>query len=222
MGKRRDSMETVRGLDVADSLEDVADRSQLALIVYDMQAGIAGRLPGVAPVLSNTVRVLTAAREARLRVFFMRHTTLPVEVAGAGQLRAGRALQRTASYADVRAMFLPGSPAHEIVPELAPLPSEGVLDKLGMSAFASSALDFALRDCGVQAIAIVGAVLELGIAPTVRHAVDLGYLPVVVGDACYTFERGGETLTALGRSCPVTDTSAFCATLRQSAALRQS
>jgi nicotinamidase-related amidase len=209
-------METVRGLDVADSLEDVADRSQLALIVYDMQAGIAGRLPGVTPVLGNIKRALTAARAAQLRVFFMRHTSLPVEVAGAGQLRAGRALQRAASYADVSASFLPGSPAHQIVPELSPLPSEGVLDKLGMSAFASSALDFALRDCGLQAFAIVGAVLELGIAPTVRHAIDLGYLPVVVGDACYTFEQNGATLTALARSCPVTDTSTFCATLGKS------
>jgi biuret amidohydrolase len=209
-------METVRGLDVADSLEDVADRSQLALVVYDMQAGIAGRLPGVTPVLDNVVRVLAAARQAQLRVFFMRHTSLPVEVAGAGQLRAGRTLQRTASYADVTAAFLPGSPAHEIVPELAPLASEGVLDKLGMSAFASSALDFALRDCGLRAVAIVGAVLELGIAPTVRHAIDLGYLPVVIGDACYTFEHNEETLTALARSCPVLDTKTFCATIGES------
>jgi biuret amidohydrolase len=210
-------MESVRGVTVVDSLEDVADRSLLALVVYDMQVGIAGRLPGAAPVRAQVARVLVAARDAQLRVFFMRHTSLPVEVAGAGQLRAGRALQRTASYAEVTAMFLPGSPAHEIIPELAPLPSEAVLDKLGMSAFTGSALNFALRDCGIQAIAVVGAVLELGIAPTVRHAVDLGYLPVVIGDACYTFERGGETLAALARFVPVTDTDTFCATLQKSA-----
>ena len=204
-------MESVRGVDVADTLEDVADRSRLALVVYDMQVGIAGRLPGAAPVLERARRVLVAAREAQLRVFFLRHTSLPVEVAGAGQLRAGRALQRTASYADVGAPFLPGTPGHEIVPELAPLASEAVLDKLGMSGFAGSALNFALRDCGISAVAIVGAVLELGIAPTVRHAVDLGYLPVVVADACYTFETGGETIAALARSGPVVDTDRFCA-----------
>lgn len=206
-------MEQVRGVEVADSLLDVADRRRLALLVYDMQVGIAGRLPGAGPVVARAARVLAAARAAQLRVFFVRHTSLPIEVAGAGQLRAGRALQRTAGYAEVTAPFLPGSPAHEIVPELAPLPSEAVLDKLGMSAFVGSALEFALRDCGVGAVAVVGAVLELGIAPTVRHAVDLGLLPVVIGDACYTFERGGETLAALGRSGPVVDTEEFCAAL---------
>lgn len=210
-------MEVVRGVEVADSLEDVADRARMALLVYDMQVGIAGRLPGAAPVVERAAQVLAAAREAQLRVFFVRHTSLPVDVAGAGQLRASRALQRTARYADVTATFLPGSPAHEIVPELAPLPSEGVLDKLGMSAFAGSALEFALRDCGVQAFAVVGAVLELGIAPTVRHGVDLGFLPVVVGDACFTFERDGATLAALARSGPVVDTDAFCAAVLKGA-----
>lgn len=111
------------------------------------------------------------------------------------------------------ATFLPGSPAHEIVPELAPPPSEAVLDKLGMSAFAGSALEFALRDCGIQALAIVGAVLRIGIAPTVRHGIDRGFLPVVIGNACVTFEAGGETLTALARSGPVPDTATFCAAL---------
>jgi len=37
---------------------------------------------------------------------------------------------------------------------------------------------------GVQAFAIAGVALEIGIAPTVWHAVDLGLIPVVVTDAC--------------------------------------
>jgi nicotinamidase-related amidase len=41
-----------------------------------------------------------------------------------------------------------------------------------------------LRDCGVDAFAIVGVAMEVGIEPTVRPATDLGYLPVVVTDAC--------------------------------------
>ena len=31
---------------------------------------------------------------------------------------------------------------------------------------------------------LVGAVLEIGIEPTARHAADLGFLPLVVDDAC--------------------------------------
>lgn len=200
-------METVHGLDVVEGIGDVADRSHLGLLVYDMQAGIAGRLPGAAEVVARASEVLATARAAGLRVFYLRHTSLPVEVAGSGQLRAGKALQRATRYADVVATFLPGSPAHAIIDELAPRPSEAVLDKLGMSAFAGSPLNFALRDCGLQAFAIVGAVLELGIAPTVRHGLDLGYLPIVVSDACYTFERDGRTLQGLARAGSVVVTS---------------
>ena len=41
-----------------------------------------------------------------------------------------------------------------------------------------------LRDCGVRAYIIAGVALEVGIEPTVRHSADLGYVPVVVRDAC--------------------------------------
>jgi biuret amidohydrolase len=41
-----------------------------------------------------------------------------------------------------------------------------------------------LRDCGLNAFAIVGAVTEIGIEPTVRHGADLGFIPVIVTDAC--------------------------------------
>ena len=53
-----------------------------------------------------------------------------------------------------------------------------------MSALVGTPLEAALRDRGVTTLALVGAVLEIGIEPTARHAADLGFLPVVVEDAC--------------------------------------
>lgn len=61
------------------------------------------------------------------------------------------------------------------------LSSEAIFDKITMSAFESTPLDIALRDCGIL---IVGVATEIGIEPTVRHAADLGCIPVVVTDAC--------------------------------------
>jgi len=46
-----------------------------------------------------------------------------------------------------------------------------------------------LRDRGVTTLALVGAVLEIGVEPTARHAADLGLLPVVVDDACGVVDR---------------------------------
>ena len=70
------------------------------------------------------------------------------------------------------------------MPELTPLESEGVFDKIGMSAFEGTPLDTALRDCGIRTILIAGVAIEIGIEPRVRHAADLGYLPVLIEDAC--------------------------------------
>jgi nicotinamidase-related amidase len=59
-----------------------------------------------------------------------------------------------------------------------------IFDKITMSAFVGTPLDLVLRDCGIDTVAIAGAAMEVGIEPTVRHAADLGYLPIVVADAC--------------------------------------
>ena len=84
----------------------------------------------------------------------------------------------------VRPAFPPDAPQTRLTPEVTPLPSEAVFEKIGMSAFNGTPLDLVLRDCGIQALAIVGVALEVGLEPTVRHAADLGYIPVVVTDAC--------------------------------------
>ncbi|MEV6139304.1 isochorismatase family protein [Nocardia sp. NPDC051990] len=52
------------------------------------------------------------------------------------------------------------------------------------SIFAATPLDIALRDLGIDTFAIAGIAMEVGIEPTVRHSLDLGYLPIVVTDAC--------------------------------------
>ena len=53
-----------------------------------------------------------------------------------------------------------------------------------MSAFEATPLHIAVRDCEVTPIAIVGTATEVGIEPTVRHATDLGLIPVIISDAC--------------------------------------
>lgn len=45
-----------------------------------------------------------------------------------------------------------------------------------------------LRDRRLATLILVGAVLEIGIEPTARHAADLGFLPVGVDDACAVVE----------------------------------
>jgi nicotinamidase-related amidase len=119
-----------------------------------------------------------------VRVFFSRHLSLSKELMGMFQFRMAMAWQHVDSPDQVNPWFLRDSSGFQIVPELSPRPTEGVFDKLTMSAFEGTWFDFALRDCGVSAFIIVGVATEIGIEPTARHGADLGYIPVLVTDAC--------------------------------------
>jgi nicotinamidase-related amidase len=110
--------------------------------------------------------------------------SLPKELMGVSQFRMAMAWQRVKSVNEVKPWFLRDSPGFHLIPEVKPLPSEAVFDKIAMSAFEGTPLDIALRDCGIDSFAIVGIAMEIGIEPTARHGADLGYIPVVVKDAC--------------------------------------
>jgi biuret amidohydrolase len=192
-------------------LQDICNARRMALLVYDMQVGIAGRLPNATPVIEKAKQTLETARNAGMRVFFCRHLTLPNEVAGVAQLKSSMRLQRLTNPAEVKPNFLRDSPGFPIIPDLEPLPSEAVFDKLAMSAFVGSLFDYALRDARIEAFAVVGAVLELGIEPTVRQGADLGYMPVVIADACYSLSEAvhKQTLEALTKVSIITDVAGF-------------
>jgi biuret amidohydrolase len=177
-------MDRAFGLDIPAIIDEVCHPSRAALIVYDMQVGIVSQLATGRAITDRVRQVLQAARAGGFRVFFTRHMSLPNEVAGVSQLRRAKAWQGVDRAADTTPAFPRDSHQFQIIPEIAPLPSEAVVDKITMSAFAGTYLDIALRDCGSNAFAIVGIALEVGIEPTVRHATDLGYIPVVVTDAC--------------------------------------
>jgi nicotinamidase-related amidase len=172
------------GLTVPRSLREACDPRRLALLVYDMQVGVLNQIEDRERVVERVGDVLEAARTAGVRTFFLRHVTLPAELMGVAQLRMWRAWQRAERAADVVSAFPPDAAQTQIVPELRPTGREAVVDKITMSAFEGTWLDIALRDCGVTTVAVVGVATEIGIEPTARHAADLGYIPVLVTDAC--------------------------------------
>jgi nicotinamidase-related amidase len=183
------------GLDIPETLEDACDPATMAVIVYDMQAGVLGQLPdGGAEAVDRVSQVLAAARAGGYPVFFTRHMSLPVRLMGTAQLRTAMAWQQVDAPEKVESWFLRDTPGFQIVADLSPRDDEAVFDKLAMSAFAGTPLEMALRDLGIRAYAIAGVALEIGIAPTVWHAVDLGLIPVVVTDAC-----GGRDQPAMQR-----------------------
>jgi nicotinamidase-related amidase len=165
-------------------LEEICEPKRTALLVYNMQVGIINQLKDGAELTAKVIPVLEAAREAGVRVFFARHLSLPKEIMGVFQMRQTMAWQHVTDPSQVNPWFLRDTPGFQIIPEIVPLPSEVIFDKIAVSAFEGTFLNVALRDCGIHSLIIIGAVMEIGIEPTARHATDLGYIPVVVTDAC--------------------------------------
>ena len=212
-------MQRAFGLNIPQTLEEVCDSRRLALIVYDMQVGIVNQIENGKQITDRVLQVLHAAREAEIRVFFTRHMSLPKELMGVSQMRMAMAWQRVKSVDEVKPWFLRDSPGFQMIPEVNPLPSEAVFDKITMSAFEGTPLDIALRDCGIDAFAIVGIAMEIGIEPTVRHGADLGYIPVVVKDACGFGHRdaAARSIASLefAGDALLTNVDAICAQLRR-------
>ena len=205
------------GLDIPQNLADVCDPTRLALLLYDMQIGILRQLPDASETTARVLEVLGAARAGGYRVLFSRHTSMPLELSGVMQLRTAMAWQRVDAVAKLKAAFPPEAPQTQLIPEMAPRPSEAVFDKITMSAFEGTPLDLVLRDCGSVAVAIGGVAREVGIEPTVRHAADLGYVPVVVSDACGgrdkpACERALASLAFAGDAL-ITDSVSICRAL---------
>ena len=172
------------GLEISRTLAEICNPGRLALLVYDMQVGIARQIKDADVIIAKVGQLLKAARAAHVRTYFTRHMSLPLPLMGAFQLRMAMAWQGVDDVGEVKPAFLRDSPGFPIVPEVAPQSGEAIFDKITMSAFEGTPLHVALRDCGVTAFAIAGIALEVGIEPTIRHATDLGLIPVLIADAC--------------------------------------
>jgi len=212
-------MKQAFGIDIPQTLEDVCTASNLALLIYDMQVGIKNQVKDGEAIVAKIREILETVRAAKIRVFFTRHMSLPKELMGTFQFRMAMTWQRVDDPKKVQPWFLRDTPGFAIVPELQPLPSEATFDKLALSAFEGTPLGFALRDCGITAVAIAGIAMEIGIEPTVRHAADLGFVPVVITDACGAghadaAKRSLESLAFAGDAL-FTDAATFCRLVRE-------
>ena len=101
-------------------------------------------------------------------------------------------------------------------------PERGRLRQDRDEPFSGTFLNMALCDLGLDAFAICGIATEVGIEPTVRHGADLGYVPVIVADACGAGdeEAARHSLELLGHAGDAifADVSTISDRLRQAAA----
>jgi nicotinamidase-related amidase len=84
-------------------------------------------------------------------------------------------------------ILIHGEPGHGIVPELAPIAGEIVIDKPGKGSFYATALGDILKQRKITHLVIAGVTTEVCVQTTMREANDRGYECLLVSDATESY-----------------------------------
>ena len=174
------------------------DPATLGLVVIDMQrdfmeqggfgATLGNDVSLLRAIIPTTSRLIEGFRAAGLPVIHTRECHKPdlSDLPPAKKDRGAPSL-RIGDPGPMGRILIAGEPGAEIIPELAPLPGEAVIDKPGKGAFYGTSFGETLRAKGLQQLIFAGVTTEVCVQTTMREANDRGYDTLLATDATESY-----------------------------------
>lgn len=182
----------------AEPFDFPIDPAHAALIVIDMQrdflepggfgAALGNDVSLVQAIVPTVRALLETARDAGLTVIHTRECHRPdlSDCPPAKRDRGNPAL-RIGDPGPMGRILIAGEPGAEIVPELAALPGEPVIDKPGKGAFHATGLGDLLAEGGITQLIFAGVTTEVCVQTTMREANDRGFDCLLAEDATASY-----------------------------------
>jgi nicotinamidase-related amidase len=162
-------------------VDEVLAPDKTALLLWDLQNGLAGQAPGLAELSVTGKRLREAAREHGVLIVRSRHLAARPDLMDA--VTRWRITRRTHGENRPGHYMQPGGEDTAFIPGFEPGPDELVIDKAAPSLFHNTPADARLRAKGITTLVLAGVATDIGIDFTARHAMALGYFAVIAEDA---------------------------------------